>query len=176
MTPSKNVEALLQMMAAWPERHLVLAGPSQVRNAELASSAQALGLRNLTVLSAVSDSQKAWLYANCGAFFFPSLTEGFGLPPLEAMHFGKPVFLANLTSLPEVGGNAALYWEDFDPARMRAVVEAGLAGWSPDRSRAAVERAASFNWNRAAEQYIQQYLLLLDARFEDGKTACRAGS
>src|SRR5690606_9157768 len=75
----------------------------------------------------IDEAQKAWAYANCAGFLFPSLTEGFGLPPIEAMHFGKPVFLARRTSLPEVGGDVAEYFDDFEPAAMRRVVEAGLA-------------------------------------------------
>ena len=162
MTRSKNVESLIEMMAAWSERHLVLAGPAADRNAELQAAAAQRGLTNITVLTGISAEQKAWLYAHCGAFFFPSITEGFGLPPVEAMHFGKPSFLAHRTSLPEVGGDAASSWHDFDPVRMRAVVEAGLANWTPARAQAAAARAAGFSWAAAADAYVQQYLALLD--------------
>jgi glycosyltransferase involved in cell wall biosynthesis len=162
MTPNKNVEALLAMMALWPERHLVLAGPVAGRNAELQARADASGLGNVTVLTGIGDAQKAWLYAHCQAFFFPSLTEGFGLPPIEAMHFGKPTFLSTLTSLPEVGGHAAYYWTAFDPQAMRQAVEQGLAAHTAERAQAAVRRAAGFSWEAAARGYVQAYLDLLD--------------
>ncbi len=102
MTPSKNVEALLDMMTQWPQQQLVLAGPAAARNAELQALCDTLKLRNVRILTMVSDAQKAWLYAHCQAFVFPSLTEGFGLPPIEAMYFGKPVVLSDRTCLPEV--------------------------------------------------------------------------
>lgn len=161
MTPNKNVEALLAMMALWPDKLLVLAGPSAPRNAELQAWAERHGLQNVLLLTGVSDAQKAWLYAHCEAFFFPSLTEGFGLPPIEAMRFGKPTFLSTLTSLPEVGGDAACYWPDFEPGAMRRVVEQGLAAHTAKRAQAATARAASFSWVAAAEGYVQAYLRLL---------------
>ncbi len=161
MSPSKNVEALLRMMVGWPERLLVLAGPSAERNAELQAQAAALGLNNVQVLTGVNDAQKTWLYAHCTAFFFPSITEGFGLPPLEAMHFGKPAFLSDRTSLPEVGGEAAHYWTNFDAAAMRAVVDAGLAGHDAARAQAVRLQAQRFTWEAAAQAHIGLYLGLL---------------
>lgn len=159
MAPSKNVEALLAMVAAWPEKTLVLAGPSAARNAELQAMGAALGLQQrLQVLTLVNDAQKAWLYTHCEAFAFPSLTEGMGLPPIEAMHFGKPVFLSDRTSLPEIGGDAAFYWHDFDPASMRRVVEQGLADFGPAQAARARANAARFDWNRTGDAYMQAYL------------------
>lgn len=158
MTPSKNVESLLAMMALWPERQLVLAGPSAGRNAELQARSRALGLANVQVLTMVSDAQKAWLYARCSAFLFPSLTEGFGLPPVEALHFGKPLVMSDRTCLPEIGGDAACYWHDFEPASMRRVVEAALAAAGPAQAEAARRRARGFDWERAADAYVDEYL------------------
>jgi len=67
------------------------------------------GLTSQVLLPGViSDSRKpAWLYENCDVFVFPSLTEGFGFPVLEAMQFGKPVVTSNRTSLPEIAGAVA---------------------------------------------------------------------
>ena len=62
-----------------------------------------------------------------------SLAEGFGLPVAEAMRLGKPVFLSRLTSLPEVGGAAAYYFEELEPAAMRLVLATGLVQHSPER-------------------------------------------
>jgi glycosyltransferase involved in cell wall biosynthesis len=157
MTPSKNVEALLAMLAAWPGKTLVLAGPAAARNAELQALGAALGPR-LRVLTLVNDAQKAWLYAHCEAFLFPSLSEGFGLPPIEALHFGKPVFLSDRTCLPEIGGDAAFYWHDFDAVSMRQVVEAGLAAFGPAAAARARNHAARYTWERAADGYVQAYL------------------
>lgn len=161
MTPSKNVEALLDMMTRWPERQLVLAGPSAARNAELQARCNTLKLHNVRILTMVSDAQKAWLYAHCQAFVFPSLTEGFGLPPIEALYFGKPVLLSDRTCLPEVGGTAARYWHDFDPANMRRVTEAAIAGFGPREAAQARTWAARYNWADATHDYIATYLQLL---------------
>jgi glycosyltransferase involved in cell wall biosynthesis len=162
MTPSKNVAALLDLAAAWPEQRLVLAGPASPPVAAVAAEIGARGLANVTVLTDVSDAQKAWLYASCAGFLFPSLTEGFGLPPIEAMHFGKPVFLSRRTSLPEVGGDAAHYFDDFEPASMRRVVQAGLAGAdAPARVAAVKAHAAQFDWDRCAAAYLALYRRLL---------------
>lgn len=161
MTPSKNVEALLAMMAAWPGKTLTLAGPSARRNAELRALGAALGPR-LRVLTQVNDAQKAWLYAHCEAFLFPSLSEGFGLPPIEALNFGKPVFLSDLTCLPEIGGDAAFYWHDFDATSMRQVVETGLARFGPAEAARARAHAARYTWDRATDSYVQAYLQACD--------------
>ena len=79
----------------------------------------AKGLEERIILPGeISDMDKYWLYKNCEAFVFPSMYEGFGLPVIEAMNFGKPVFLSTFSSLPEVGGKYALYWENFDSQLM----------------------------------------------------------
>jgi glycosyltransferase involved in cell wall biosynthesis len=174
MTPSKNVEALLAMMALWPDKQLVLAGPSAARNAQLQAQADGMGLRNVRILTMVDDRQKAWLYAHCEAFVFPSLTEGFGLPPIEALHFGKPVLLSDLTCLPEIGGSAAAYWHGFDPLQMRRVTEATIAGFGPAQAAAARERAARFSWAKAADGYVAAYLRLLGSTDSLPKVATHA--
>jgi glycosyltransferase involved in cell wall biosynthesis len=163
MAPSKNIEAMLAMAAAWPTKAVVLAGATSSYTGEVQRMVAQRGLANVAVRLDLDDAQKAWLYAQCEGFLFPSLAEGFGLPPIEAMHFGKPVFLSRLTSLPEVGGDAARYFDSFDPAAMRAVVEAGLADHhQAGRSEALVQRARSFSWARCADAYLALYLRLLD--------------
>jgi glycosyltransferase involved in cell wall biosynthesis len=165
MTPSKNVGALVELAAAWPERPFVLAGPSSPVVDGIAAEVRARGLANVTVLRDVSEAQKAWLYASCAGFLFPSLTEGFGLPPIEAMHFGAPTFLSDRTCLPEVGGDAAYYFRRFDPAHMREVVEAGLADARGEGRVAAIRRhAAGFSWDACADRYVALYLELLGLR------------
>jgi len=160
MAASKNPQSLIDMAAIWPEQLVVLAGPRTRDSDQLRTQAQQRGLGNVRVVQEVSDEQKTWLYANCQGFLFPSLTEGFGLPPLEAMHFGKPVFLSNRTSLPEVGGAWAGYFTDFDPHAMRRCVEREtprlLANVPAIRA-----HAAQFTWDRAAQAYLAIYRRLL---------------
>ncbi len=162
MAPTKNVMALLDVAAAWPEMGLVLAGARSPYSMEVVALAERRGLYNVRVLHDISDAQKAWLLAHCEAFVFPSLTEGFGLPPLEAMHFGKPVLLSRLTSLPEVGGDAASYFDSFDPAAMRATIETAIARHHQlALAGTAVTHARSFSWARCTDQHVALYLGLL---------------
>lgn len=160
MARSKNPHSLLEMAAAWPEQELVLAGPHTDDSDRLLEEARARGLHNVRVVQGVSDEQKTWLYAHCLAFVFPSLTEGFGLPPLEAMHFGKPVFLSRLTSLPEVGGNAAAYFDSFAPQTMRQVIESALPRMLTEAP-AIRAHAAQFSWDRACQSYLAIYARML---------------
>jgi glycosyltransferase involved in cell wall biosynthesis len=108
----------------------------------------------------VSGEEKYWYLKNCSAFLFPSLAEGFGIPPVEAMHFGKPVFLSTRTSLPEIGGKHAYYFHEFDPDEMRATFESGMNHYAATRPESAVvQHAARFNWNRSAAEYMKVYEL-----------------
>ena len=106
----------------------------------------------------ISDEDKAWYYKNCEAFLFPSIAEGFGLPVIEAMHFGKPVFLSKHTSLPEVGGDAAWYFDNFEPGAMQATFIKGLQEYAAkDMSAGIMEHAAKFDWKKTARQYLDLY-------------------
>jgi len=159
MSPSKNPQSILALAATWPEMDFVFCGP-QSDDAK-ALRAQVHG-PNVFFHLGISEAEKAWAFAHCTGFLFPSLTEGFGLPPIEAMHFGKPVFLANRTCLPEIGGSAAFYFDDFDAASMRQVVEAGLrAAGAPGHADAVRAHAAQFDWDRCAAQYLALYRQML---------------
>lgn len=159
MSPSKNVGALIDMAAIWPEQQLVLVGPDSPEVAGHQARVRELGLRNVHFLTDVNEAQKAWLYAHCQAFLFPSLMEGFGLPPIEAMFFGKPVVVARRTCLPEVCGEGAAYWDDFEPHRMRQVVEARLQAHQQDNglTQRVRQQAQRYTWPHAAARYLALY-------------------
>jgi hypothetical protein len=142
MSASKNPGAIIALARQWPQMRFVLCGPPSDDARRLRATVH---LPNVQFHLGISDAHKAWAYAQCTGFVFPSLTEGFGLPPIEAMHFGKPVFLARRTCLPEIGGDAADYFDDFDPVQMRTVVERGLARFAdPDRAQKVRQHAAQF--------------------------------
>lgn len=163
LAPSKNIEALLALALHWPEQRLLLAGPRNRYTEPLAARIAALGLANVELLLDVDDAQKAWLYAHCQGFVFPSLAEGFGLPPIEAMHFGRPVFLSRCTSLPEVGGEAAFYFDSFEPQAMQQTLRSGLARHDAARTAAVRDWAARYRWPACVDAYVALYRRLLAA-------------
>jgi len=114
---------------------------------------------------AITEEEKRWYLQQCEAFVFPSLAEGFGLPVVEAMYFGKPVLLSRLSSLPEIGGTFAYYFDNFDPAYMQAVLAESLAHYRTTQPAAAIKsRAGQFTWKAAAEQYLAVYRSLAQQR------------
>jgi glycosyltransferase involved in cell wall biosynthesis len=81
---------------------------------------------------------------------------------IEAMSFGKPVFLSTLTSLPEIGGDTAYYFRSFDAAHMQQTLEEGLAHYTQSQPQAAIQQwAAGFSWQKAAKEYWDVYRSLL---------------
>ena len=97
---------------------------------------------------------------------FPSLCEGFGLPPIEAMKFGKPCFLSTCTSLPEIGGELAYYWPVLQPEEMATVVREQISSpdfESPENGQRIRNYAQKFDWEKCAQGYIDYYLDILNS-------------
>ena len=162
----KNFKSLVRMMQELPDLGLVLSGNDRSKYAdELRELARELELdKRLWITGKIDHLPKKYYLKNCRGFVFPSLREGFGIPPIEAMTFGKPVFLSRLTSLPEIGGDQAFYWDDFDPKFMANKVKYGLSEHDRDPitfSEAAKQRAASFDWGKAAKSYLELYRQIL---------------
>ena len=162
----KNYESIINMMKIIKDFNLIISGNN---NKNYGESIKKLivenGLTNRVFLTGkVTDLGKQFYMKNCTAFLFPSLKEGFGLPPIEAMSFGKPTFLSNKTSLPEIGGDAANYWSQFDPEYMKNILFDGLNDYENNKSeRQAIikNRASSFDWKLAAAQYLSVYKEIL---------------
>lgn len=165
LLPKKNPHLLIEMMQFLPDENLVIAG-SWVGDygRRLEQMIEDLPTHNVFRLNNVSERQKAYLYARCKAFLFPSLCEGFGLPPVEAMKFGKPVFLSTLTSLPEIGGKDAFYWPDLTPRAMADKVKECLFLYmrTPSYPMRMKQNAARFGWDACISQYIEYYLEILN--------------
>lgn len=160
INPKKNFHVLLPLVKETGLPLVIAGNKSNAYAGEIIDQAHNMGIADKVILTGpVSDAEKLWLYRHCKAFVFPSLSEGFGLPVIEAMSVGKPVFLSNKTSLPEVGGALAFYWSSFDPAQMLTVFNEGLTAFEQDTSRqsASIAWAGQFSWERTAQQYLEFY-------------------
>src|SRR5262249_46060540 len=126
--PHKNVAGLLRALALLRRRghgdvRLVLVGDRYRAGAELGRLAERLGLGEAVVWAGfVGPAELSALYRGAAACAFPSLAEGFGLPPLEAMACGTPVVASDLTAVPEVVGDAGLLADPRDPEAFAAAL------------------------------------------------------
>jgi glycosyltransferase involved in cell wall biosynthesis len=159
--PKKNYHVLLPLLANNPDLDWIIAGKdSKNYQAFLEKEAEKLGIRKqLHFTGPISNQDKNTFYQQCEALWFPSLSEGFGLPIIEAMSFGKPVFCSNLTSLPEIGGDLAYYFENFKENHTIEVFKNGMIDFqkSPEKAEMLKEHAAQFSWKNAAAAYTEVY-------------------
>jgi glycosyltransferase involved in cell wall biosynthesis len=162
----KNYTSIINMMKNIKDYNLIISGNDTKKyGAIIKKLITDNELDNQVFLTGkVSEQGKQYFMKNCTAFLFPSIREGFGLPPIEAMSFGKPVFLSDKTSLPEIGGDIANYWTNFDPEYMKDILFKGLDHFERNRNEMEIslkERAASFDWKIAATEYLKVYKELL---------------
>src|SRR5207253_1940106 len=116
LTPNKNFNGVVRAATLLGDLDckIVAAGGANTR----VFNGVALADDALIMAGYVTDGELHALYENAACFIFPSFYEGFGLPPLEAMHCGCPVIVSDRASLPEVCGEAAVYCDPDDPADM----------------------------------------------------------
>lgn len=158
LEPRKNLKALLEAVAierrsGAPPFQVLVAGKVGWKNGALhAALRRSAAAPDFHFLGFVPTEHLPLLYSGATAFIFPSLYEGFGLPPLEAMACGAPVISSNAPCMPEVLGDAALYFSPREPAELAGAITRVLADGSlRSRLRAAgLRRAATFTWQRSA--------------------------
>ena len=110
-------------MKLMPEYNLVIAGEKGSDYSDMIENdIAARGIDNVFLIGTVDDAEKVWLYNHCEAFVFPSLYEGFGLPPLEAMACGCPVLVSDIPVEREVCGDAALYFNPLEPSEILRII------------------------------------------------------
>ena len=148
----KNNHVLLPMMDLLPDYQLVIAGDDKGAYAQHLRE-QLPHHANVQMLGTVDDDERRWLYAHCAGLVMPSLYEGFGLPVIEAMQWGKPVFCSQMTSLPEIGSSHAFYFPSFEPEAMAQTVRTGMAETDSVRTLEEQQYAANFNYSHHLEEY-----------------------
>ena len=162
LEPRKNVPALLWAFAALEDKEalLVLAGAKGWMYKEVFALTAELGIAGrVKMLGYVENDDLPVLYTEAQAFVYPSLFEGFGLPVLEAMQCGAPVITTNVSSLPEVAGDAALLVSPDDPAALTAALRRVLSepGLREELRGKSLARAAQFSWRKTAEMTADAY-------------------
>lgn len=163
----KNYHVLIDFMKRLPENYkLIIAGnKSSAYAGELQQKIDNQGLHDrILIPGIISEEDKFWMYNNCKAVLFPSKFEGMGFPPVEAMRFGKPVFASTYSSIPEVSGTNAYYWETFDPEEMARFFIEKLEEFSKDPSRPDILRKHSqkYTWEANVISYKELFRSILN--------------
>jgi len=160
--PGKNVERLFKAFSLIKDRiaeKLVLAGSGFSEfEQKLRKLACELGIKDrVNFLGYLKEDSISFLYRRCNLFVFPSLYEGFGFPVLEAMAAGAPVIATNVSSVPEIAGDAALF---FNPRSPEDIAEKMLKVLSSESlkeelRRKGKERAKLFRWEKTASKVLE---------------------
>lgn len=161
--PHKNLERLIEAFASlkprYPNLVLVMAGRKDANYQRVEDEAYVKGVKNLYFPGFVTEAQLRWLYEHCEAYLFPSLSEGFGLPGLEAMRHDAPVISSNATCLPEIYGDAARYFDPLDAGAIAGAIDDVLS--DKDLRDGLIKRGRvrvkQYSWQQMAEQTLDVY-------------------
>lgn len=160
LQPRKNIQGVLKafarVAASQPDLHLCIAGGDGWKTSTIFQAVPAELQNRIHFLGYVHEHELLELYSRTQMLIFPSFYEGFGMPPLEAMACGCPVIVSNVSSLPEVVGEAALQVDPHDEA---ALVEGITTLLDPAVQMIAKERglsqAAQFSWDQSAQTLLR---------------------
>jgi len=164
LDPDKNVRRVVEAFAAENDKScrghlLAIAGAKDFQSSGISDLVAGLGITDrVRLLGYVEERHLVALYQECAVLCYPSLNEGFGLPPLEGMAAGVPVVTSNVSSLPEVVGDAAI---QVDPFSVQAIAAGISSALDPVRSaelrEAGRARARTFTWERTARMTLDCY-------------------
>lgn len=161
--PKKNFHVLPCLLVG-NEYELIISGivehaPQREYVKMILQNARTHGVEDRVIITGpVSNEERQWYLKNCDAFMFPSIAEGFGTPPLEAMYFGKPVFASTHTSIPEVCGDAAYYFKNFEPEEMIKTFQKGMHDYETKKPIQKIkDRYNFFNWDKTTIEYLKLF-------------------
>lgn len=160
LQPRKNISKLVEAFSKVKDKDikLVIAGKKGWLYEDILQSPKKFDVEDrVKFLDFVSDEELVSLYENALCFVLPSLYEGFGLPVLEAMKYGCPVITSNVSSLPEAGGDAALYFDPNDAEDIARTIEkvVGDEGLRKEMSKKGLERVKQFSWEKTAKETLE---------------------
>jgi glycosyltransferase involved in cell wall biosynthesis len=164
-SPRKNVEVLItafsKILNKLPKEYvLVLVGECNVEGNSLLKLISTLNIEDKVILTGkVPESDLPLLYNGCELFAYPSLYEGFGLPPLEAMNCGVPVITSLVSSIPEVTGDSCLLINPYNLSELVEAMEKVLSdnSFSNMLCEKGLLRASNFSWKKTAEATVNVY-------------------
>ena len=155
--PRKNIARMVEAISQIPELELIVVGKKGWQYEGILDSPRKFGVENrVKFLEFVPDEELSELYKNAICFVLPSLYEGFGLPILEAMKYGCPVVTSNTSSLPEAGGDAALYFDPEDSSDIAEKIKKLLSDdkLKEDMIEKGYKQAKKFSWEKAAKETL----------------------
>lgn len=156
---SRLLEAYMKIKSQFPDLQLVIVGKKFIDNDEVSRAISKAKARDIIEIENASNKVLLHLYCGAEALVFPSIYEGFGLPPLEAMACGTPVVVSNISSIPEVVNDAGIYFDPYDTEDMAKSIINILS----DQNRRiflrekGLERAKYFTWEKTAMQTFRVY-------------------
>lgn len=167
--PHKNLRRLIEAFGLlkqdFPELKLVLVGKGEYHANQIKKWVKSKPyFHDIIFTGFVSDAEAKWYYTHARAYVFPSLSEGFGLPGLEAMVHGCPVVSSDATCLPEVYGDAAHYFDPRDPEDMAAKIHQVMSK-EPLRQKLiqnGYKQARKFSWQKMTDQTLEIYNSILE--------------
>ena len=170
--PKKNFHLLVDMMKHFPDHDLYICGDDHFAYSQVVREhIGMLPTGNAILAGKISAEEKVWLYRHCAAFLFPSVGEGFGLPAIEAMQFGKAVFISSYTCLPEICGDCATIWQSLLPDEMAPVVKSTLPHFYDNKEHIEhiKQHAQLFNYDKNIVAYMKLYKELLGIQPPQGE-------
>ncbi len=166
--PHKNLERLISAFCILKEHHsdlkLVIVGKREYHSKQLERWAKKQPCYHDIIFTGfISDEELKWYYQNARAYIFPSLSEGFGLPGLEAMVHGCPVVSSDMTCLPEVNGDGAEYFNPKDVQEMAEKIDKAISNEAVRKKLIlkGYENTKKFSWRRFTNQHLNMFKSIL---------------